>query len=483
MLLALLLVLMTGYFLYSWYQLRFFVVRGIPGPKPWPILGNLADRRSKPWFKMVEQRLKEYGPVYGIFHGLTPRLVITDPDVLKTIMIKDFQYITDRATDRFTHPIVRQMVIMKHGTDWAMWRKAVTPAYSPQKLKAMMPHIDSAMSRLMKDMNKRTEGGEAVVDIKILTTKYAMEVISTTAMGIHTDLGEKENPMTEAIKQFFNPPALNFVIYYLLPQSVRRFIGFTFFNRTALNTAIACCRAVMQERRKQGDQAPADITNALMNIKLGEGDQVRGPTDDEVVANILNMFLAGIDNPAVTMATAVFHLAQDQGAQQRLLCEIKECAGEHGVDYESIKDMKFLDAVVNECLRLYPPSSLTERMVTKEYNFNGAILPVGTEILIPLFNMHRNEKYFPKPHTFDPDRFMGERGKEINEFAYMPFGQGPRICPGIRYTLLETKILVARLMLDYEFLPCPGMDKVDCSQTVNEIMMTSGTIVKFRRRQ
>ena len=154
------------------------------------------------------------------------------------------------------------------------------------------------------------------------------------------------------------------------------------------------------------------------------------------------------------------------------------------VDYESVKDMKYMDAVLNEVLRLYPLSTFTERKVSKTYDMNGILLPVGLHIFVPIQVIHHDEKNHPNPETFDPERFMPDRIGDMDPFTFLGFGYGQRSCPGNRFAILEAKVALASIMLRFEFTKVEdGPALIDVTETVDELLATEDILVSFKKRK
>lgn len=319
------------------------------------------------------------------------------------------------------------------------------------------------------------------MELQPLMLNVTMEVIATTGLGIQMNLHEKSDPLTDAIKRYFHTTDLKVLMSSILPNWLKTMTGFTMFDKEGLLSASDLIKAVIEEKRRN-DQKYNDFTAAFMNSKIEEKGTTRSPTDDEIVASVLGLFLAGIDTQAVLLSITIFLLAQHPEIQERLLREIRKCTSQ-GLDFDSLKDMVFMDAVMNECLRLYPPGTSTERKVSKDYDLNGVTLPAELDVYVSLYIMHHDEKYFPDAEKFDPDRFMPDRVAEIEVFSFIPFGQGPRNCPGMRFALIGSKLVLSRLMLAYEFLPSESHPAtIDVSETVDELLITSQLFIKLKAR-
>lgn len=155
-------------------------------------------------------------------------------------------------------------------------------------------------------------------------------------------------------------------------------------------------------------------------------------------------------------------LAINPDVQQRLYEEINAIEStlkDEPVTYENIQSLKYMDMVVSEVLRLWPPMSTADRQVTKPYRMdlpNGRHIDLTTNdvIRIPIYSIHLDEKYWPNPHKFDPERFNDDNRKNIQIGTYLPFGNGQRVCIAQRFALLVAKTIFYHLLKEYRFAPC-----------------------------
>lgn len=457
-----------------WRRYAFFSSRGIPGPTPLPFLGNILHNRHETWMKTYKQDEEKYGKVYGIFSGTTPVLVVSDPVLLKKILVKDFPHFDSRPTDRFNHPIERLMLLAERGKNWIKWRKAMTPVFSPQKLRGMSLVMDTAIDRMLKRLEELLED-EAEIEVRKIMDEFTLEVIATAGHGMQmTD--ERKVKLAQATKQFYDYSTVSkLVLSFLLPTCIKRRINFTIFNREGLEGLCNVFREVVDEQMK--DREDNNSTPGLISAYIDVNAEY-----EATIANILCVFLAGVETVPIMLSITIFLLAQHPEIQERLRREAEESTGS-GVDFESVKDMKFMEAVFNESLRLFPPSTFSERRVSKDYDMEGVILLQGLNVFIPIYNMHHDESNFPDPETFDPDRFMPGSETPVKPMTFLPFGHGPRVCPGVRFAMLESKMMLSRLPLDYELTSCgSGHEKVDISATVDDILQTAELMVRFQRR-
>jgi len=248
-----------------------------------------------------------------------------------------------------------------------------------------------------------------------------------------------------------------------------------FFNSLILDT--------MAERDSKNIFRP-DMINILMQVKRGNKDiQDEKPdlnegfatvseystkidsknewSDDELVAQCLLFFLAGFETSSTLLSFLGNELALNPEIQEKLCREIDEttqCMKNGKLTYELLQSMKYLDMVISECLRKWPPAMITDRVCNKEITFivDGQTITMKErqQFWIPIYGLHMDPKYFPEPEKFDPERYNEENVSKIVPGSYLPFGIGPRNCIGSRFALLQIKAVIFHLMRNFTFEVC-----------------------------
>lgn len=185
-------------------------------------------------------------------------------------------------------------------------------------------------------------------------------------------------------------------------------------------------------------------------------------TDDDLVAQCAIFFFAGFETTSTLISFMIHELACNPNVQQKLYDEIMEIEKELNgapVSYEIIKNFKYMQMIVSETLRMWPPIPQSDRQVTKPYSLNGqngqnVELTTYDAIWIPIYAIQRDPNYWPNPNHFDPDRFNDENRKNINAFTYMPFGSGQRICIAFRFAQMVAKTFVYHLIREMHIEKC-----------------------------
>jgi cytochrome P450 family 6 len=203
--------------------------------------------------------------------------------------------------------------------------------------------------------------------------------------------------------------------------------------------------------RKQNDVA----RNDFVNMMLKHQDQLK---PSEMAAESTIVFAAGYETSSTLTQFALYELALNPDIQRRLRDEITAGIEENDgkLTYDMLIGFKYLNMVTSEALRKYPSVPQFSRKSATDYKIPGSnlVIPQGATIDVSVYSLHHDPAYFPAPEKFDPERFSDENVKSIVPFTYLPFGEGPRQCLGMRFGLMQSKMAIAKLVSSYAFSPC-----------------------------
>ncbi|XP_075973982.1 cytochrome P450 9e2-like [Anticarsia gemmatalis] len=496
---------------------------------PYPLLGNLAQMMMSK--KHVTDQTDDF---YYLFYGerflgsyefTKPMIMICDLDLIKKITVKDFEYFLDHRSvvDENMEPLFGRNLIALKGQEWKDMRSTLSPAFTSSKIRLMVPLMMEACDAMIKSLKKQIqESGVDYVDVecKDLMSRYANDVIATCAFGLKVDSHtEVDNEFFKAGKEIMGFNYLKVLIFLASAAfpNVMKKLNFKLFADKTADFFRAIVLNTMKEREEKNIFRP-DMIHLLAEAKkgqlshdekhneentgfstveeshVGKGKVNRDWTDDDLVAQAVLFFAAGFETVSTAMSFLLHELAVHPDIQDRLAQEIKEHDVMNGgkFDFKSIQSMTYMDMVVSEVLRKWPPAIGTDRQCLKDYNLGKPnpeckqdyIVRKGESVTIPTWVFHRNPEYFPEPQKFDPERFSEENKHNIKPFTYMPFGLGPRNCIGSRFALCEIKVMTYMLLQQMEL--SPG-EKTDIPGTLDaknfNIKIKGGHWVRFKVRQ
>ncbi|EDV24416.1 uncharacterized protein TRIADDRAFT_56197 [Trichoplax adhaerens] len=423
---------------------------GINVSPPMPLLGNMLDYGSTNRHIAQVKRQELYGNVCGTLFFHIPNLWVGDPEMLKIITVKEFSNFANRFSLTKPRPPFDKTVVQLKDQDWKRVRTILIPTFSTSKLKGIMPLITDAGDNLIKTMSKAEEEGRAI-DMWRTCGVYTMKVILATVFGIDFESKEQEKKLTESAARLFRNTngVIQFFSIFLTPlfRMVEPLLGGNLVKSTIYLAKTA--ENVLRERRrnlKNGIPCRRDILQQM--IEAGDGDKL---TDEEIIAQAFIFLIAGYDTTANTLGFASYSLATNPDVQKKLRDEIDSlCPDANSIDYDTLFSLPYLDMVISETLRMYPPAYFVNREAKEDITINGLLVPKDIMVSFPIYGIHHNPELWPKPNEFIPERFSPEEKAKQIPCSYLPFGGGPRNCVGMRLALLEAKLALVKIIQNFE---------------------------------
>ena len=288
-------------------------------------------------------------------------------------------------------------------------------------------------------------------------SSLTLEIILSTAFGIKAEVqtDPDETFLKKARESFRFPFILRIVgrlpILKTLLRVVMRLRGsMGYFGQIAME--------MIHQRREQGDNQRQD----LMQLMLTAHDESTAQggsklTDGEIVAQCVAFLLGGHETSMITLSTVSYLLALNEDIQEKLRNEIRQKIEKvPGTSlYEISHGIEYLDCVISETQRLYPPAHQLNRECTEDCKVNGIPVPKGMEIIIPFYALHHDPDAWENPEKFDPERFEGPAKDTRHPYQFLPFGAGPRNCIGMRFALMEIRIALVKILMKYKFVRSP----------------------------
>ncbi|XP_075828910.1 cytochrome P450 3A25 [Microtus pennsylvanicus] len=446
-------------YIYGTYSHGIFKKLGIPGPKPLPLFGNILSYHEGTW-KFDEYCYKKYGKTWGLYDGQQPVLAITDPEIIKTVLVKEcYSIFTNR---RSFGPVgfMKKAISISENEEWKRLRTLLSPTFTSGKLKQMFPIIGQYGDTLVKNLRREEEKGKPVT-MKDILGAYSMDVITGTSFGVNVDsLNNPQDPFVQKAKKFlkfsaFDPFLLSIFLFPFLTP-IYELLSLSIFPRQSVNFFKKFVTSMKKNRLDSNQETRVDFLQLMMNTQNSKGEESQKALSDlEMVAQTVVFIFAGYDATSTSISFIMYELATHPDVQKKLQDEIdRALPNKAPVTYDALMDMEYLDMVVNETLRLYPIANRLERVSKKDVEINGVFIPKGTIVMVPTFPLHRDPEYWPAPEEFRPERFSKENKGSIDPYVYLPFGNGPRNCLGMRFALISMKLAVISVLQNFTLQPC-----------------------------
>ncbi|TKR67170.1 hypothetical protein L596_023363 [Steinernema carpocapsae] len=409
--------------------------RGIPGPEPSLVVGNLLHllNYNFPGVLQLREWTKKYGKCYGIQEGWNNVLVVSNVDMLQELFVKKFECFHGRklfslAPDPDTEPIVN--VFDARGARWKRLRNMSNSSFTVNHLKKVMPTVQHSVDVMVEFLNEKADKGESF-DIHPFYQELTMDVIERIAMG-QKGSRQFQNPFIDDVKGVFTRKHDLFftvtpVAFPFLKNVVRKLLWSSYsfkemldkFFRTVGERKEARDRGEREELDEFGN-ARVDFIDVFLDAECDEvheesefirsGQKVEKKlTMGEVVSQCLVFLLAGFDTTANSLAYVTFCLAKNPSIQRRLQEEIEKICSDGEITYDQLQKLSFMDKVVKETLRLYPLTSFaSSRLCMKSTTLGNIKVRKGDYVQADVFSVHYDDKLWPNPEKFDPDRWNSD---------------------------------------------------------------------------
>ncbi|XP_070617437.1 cytochrome P450 3A29-like isoform X12 [Erythrolamprus reginae] len=458
---ALALLLLGLLVLYGIWPYNFFKKLGIPGPRPLPFIGTLHHYRNG--FMPFDQRCYEkYGKIWGMFDGRQPVMAILDPALIKTILVKEFYtYFTNRRDFGLNGNLDAALTVVVD-EQWKKIRNALSPTFTSGRLKEMMPIINHYNEILEKNIQKKLEN-EETVDMKLIFSAYSLDVVTSCSFSVNIDsLNHPNDPVVVHMKKFLkfsflNPVLILAVLFPFLTPVLDKF-NLTIFPKASINFFFEVIKKIKEDRKKKDHTNRVDFLQLMMDAQAAasaDPNSEKALTDKEILAQSIFFIFGGYETIGSTLSFTSYCLATHPDVQEKLYQEINDTfANQTPPTYDALHQMEYLDMVVNETIRLYPPGSRLERICKKTVEVHGMTIPQGMVVMVPAYVLHRLPEYWTEPEEFRPERFSKENKETLDPYVFLPFGAGPRNCIAMRFALLVLKMGLVVALQRFRFQTC-----------------------------
>nr|XP_022901249.1 cytochrome P450 6j1-like [Onthophagus taurus] len=443
-------------YLYFVFTTPFWDKFEIPYLKPNPFFGNLTDvvfqkASLVDVYNRIYRKFKNSAYV-GIYIIRRPGILIRDIDLAKDVLIGNFSHFheNDLEVDPEYDPIFGNNPFTMKGEEWKIQRTKHVPLYTIAKMKNMFESVKDSSEKLVKYLKEHTVKNSCVEAMDI-SAKYTISNVGSCAIGIdNRTLEEKNSEMRQMGKDLVEISIYNSIKQFLMIviPSV-----FDFFKVTLVPTKVyKRLKSIIIEQIDYRNKNNVKRNDFFDNIRKPKG---KGAELEEIIAHVGGFFVDGFATSSHALNFTLYEIAKNVDVQRKLRKEIDETISKNNgkITYDILNEMVYLEAVILESLRKYPPLGSMTKLCTSPFTLppatpasNPIKIQVGTPVVIPLMAIQNDDKYYPNPEKFDPSRLLPGNKEFIEKKAFMPFSTGPRACIGQKFALMQAKMCIFKLL-------------------------------------
>jgi len=442
-----------------------------PGPDGYPLVGNAPAFLRDPFG--FYDRLHEYGDVVRWGFPGFPYTTVFHPDHVEQVLVEDHDRFDRNLFENFSIDFAPEGLFFTEGEQWRRQRRLLQSAFTMDRIEGYADAMAATAARTAAAWND----GQ-VVHLDDAFGDLTLSILARTLFDVDLDPTGEDAAITRAaaaINRRGDPTNLGtFLPTWLPTPGNRRYRHALSDFRGRVDDLVA------RRRRGEGDERDADD---LLSLLLAAGDDEDATLSDaEIRDNLVTFLFAGHETTALGLTYAVLLLASHEEQAARLRAELDAELDGDRPGLEDLDSLTYTDQVISEALRLHPPAHLLIRRATADTTIGGYRVPAGTFVTLPQFYVHTDERWWDDPEAFRPDRFAdgaadgpveppadshtdspadrpsdnpsdshADSQPDRPEYAYFPFGGGPRHCIGMRFARLELRLVLAELARSFEF--------------------------------
>jgi len=408
-----------------------------------------AFRKFRPHdpIHLFEDLARRFGDIAHYKIGPENILFLNHPDFIREVLVvQNDNFVKERTVQR-TKMLLGEGMITSEGKDHRQQRLAAQPAFHRQAIRGYADTMVEESERAAR----RWRDGE-VIDASQHMMDLTLAIVSRTLFS--TDLGAEVAELTESINRIMNLyhylvllPAVEILVQLRAPK-VGRFAR----ERAKLDQIVY--RMIAEHRKSRSIRA--DRGGDLLDMMIAAEEDDSPETNERLRDQVTTIFLAGYETVANALTWTWYLLDQNQDAQRLLHAELDQVLKGRSPGIDDLPNLRYTEMVLAESMRLFPPAWAMGRKAIKDFDLGPYRLPAKTTVLMSQYVTHREEKFFPDPLRFDPERFSPAAKAQRPKFAYFPFGAGGRQCIGESFAWMECVLVLATLAQKWKLHLVPG---------------------------
>lgn len=409
---------------------------------------------------------EEFGKngIYRFWIGHKPFVVIFEPNKVEKLLSSS-KLITKSSDYKYLEPWLGLGLLLSTGQKWHQRRKLLTPAFHFRILKSFMTAFNYQSEILIEKMKAYAESGKPF-DIFHDIGLCALDIICETAMGKDVQAQMDGNsPYVQSVSNVCQTIHLRQKVPILWPNILFNFSPYSAKFRESLKILHEFTLKVIDERKIELEETFGDLENVALE-KLSEGGKkklafldlllcTKELKKDDIREEVDTFMFEGHDTTAAAMTWASYLLSTHPTIQKKVHEELDKIFGQSSREAtsEDLAEMKYLECVIKEALRLYPSVPYYARRLTEDVTFDDYTVPKDVTVVVFSSKCHLDEKQFPEPKKFNPERFLPENCVKRHPYAFVPFSAGPRNCIGQKFAINEEKVVLSSILRRFKLDP------------------------------
>jgi cytochrome P450 len=393
---------------------------------------------SKDPLARMTEWARQYGDIF--YYRVFARHVyfLNHPDLIKYVLATNPRNFIKGDAIRFNRRIFGNGLVANEGESWAQHRRILQPSFTHARVQIYADQMVNSTERLIcqwKDGEARNIHDDMI--------QLTLEIVAKSLFSV--EIAPEKDRFSTALDTLMQlstgarmliPPILRL---FPTPGNLRILLATRELDRIV--------NSLIDQRRAAGSGSHSDVLDTLLQSRYQDGEPLpRQQVRDEV----MTLLLAGHETTAVALSWTWLLLSQNPDVERKLWSELRDVLGARSPSMRDLPNLPYTDRVIKEAMRLYPPVWALVRTAKNDCEIGGYQIPAGATVLMSQWVMHHDPRYYDEPQRFNPDRWPDERAKAAPQYAYFPFGGGPRSCIGAAFASAEASLVLATIAQKFQ---------------------------------
>jgi cytochrome P450 len=416
-----------------------------PGPRGRLVFGSLREMQHEPLGFLLEG-FRRWGDVVGYRVVTTRAYLVAHPTHIQHVLHDNHRnYDKNNADYAILRRLLGNGLLTSEGPLWRRQRKLMAPMFHRQRVAAFGALMVDATLAMLDRWSSMAEHGEPF-DVAAEMTRLTLAIVAKALFT--ADVSDDAEEISEALT-LLNRQMADFSLLDLIPIPTPRKRRF----HAAGDTLRKVVGRIVTERKRSFHRSE-DLLSMLLEAQ--DADTGERMSEQQVHDEVLTLLLAGHETTANALAWTWYLLSQHPSVEAKLHDELARVLGGNTPAVADLPNLSYTRMVIEESMRLYPPAWMISRNAIADDEVGGYRIPRGTTVMLCSFITHRHPGFWDEPERFDPERFSAERSQGRPNYAYFPFGGGPRVCIGNSFAMTEAQLVLATVAQRYSLKLVPG---------------------------
>ena len=398
------------------------------------------------------QVLTKYIELHGdtfrfYFGGVMEAIVTINPVVIQHVLKTNSEnyYKSDIQKKRMGH-FLGKGLLTTEGEAWRKQRRLIQTGFERKQLEVLSSIMQDSLTDSLRDFDGQARLGP--VDIYPLMMKITFAMVGRSLFGAR--LKEEDIDLISR--------AISTVQEFMVRQTIQPYLNPWFAVSGELRRheemRVRADSVLMEYIKQRRNQAPGnDLLQNLMDARYSDGE---GMSDELVLSESMQLLVAGHETSSNALSWLLYLLSSHPECLERVRQEFDSVLGDAPLSHADVPKFEFTTQVIQEGLRLYPPFWMIDREAVADDRAGEIEIPRGSTVIVYVYGAHHAPRYWERPESFEPERFIKANEKLRTPFTYLPFGGGPRVCIGNQYAMLQILMILSDLLRKYDFQLTPG---------------------------